>query len=215
MDYFIVLYRTLLFYIIITSIYRFMGKREIGQLSIVDLIVSILIAELAAISIDNRDESIFLSILPIVLLVCIQMLLSFLSLKSSKVRNIFDGNPSVIIHEGKLNFNEMINQRYNLDDLLTQLREQQIRSIEEVEYAVLENNGKLSVFTKESKTSGQYPFPIILDGIVDKNTLKKIGKNKNWLYKMLEKEGLNIEDVFYAFYRKEKLYIIKNIEKKD
>lgn len=215
MDYFIVLYRTLLFYIIITSIYRFMGKREIGQLSIVDLIVSILIAELAAISIDNRDESIFLSILPIVLLVCIQMLLSFLSLKSSKVRNIFDGNPSVIIHEGKLNFNEMINQRYNLDDLLTQLREQQIRSIEEVEYAVLENNGKLSVFTKESKTSGQYPFPIILDGIVDKNTLKKIGKNKNWLYKMLEKERVNVEDVFYAFYRKEKLYIIKSTEKKD
>ena len=215
MDYFIVLYKTLLFYIIITSIYRFMGKREIGQLSIVDLIVSILIAELAAISIDNRDESIFLSILPIVLLVGIQVLLSFLSLKSSKIRNIFDGNPSVIIYEGKINFSEMIRQRYNLDDLLTQLREKQIRSIEEVEYAVLENNGKLSVFTKESKTNGQYPFPVILDGYIEKNTLKKIGKDKKWLYKMLEKENVIVDDIFYAFYRNEKLYIIKNTKEKD
>ena len=83
MDYLIVLSRTLLFYIIITIIYRFMGKREIGQLGIVDLIVSILIAELAAISIDNREESVFLSILPIVLLVVIQEGMSYISLKSS------------------------------------------------------------------------------------------------------------------------------------
>ena len=86
MDYLIVLSRTLLFYIIITIIYRFMGKREIGQLGIVDLIVSILIAELAAISIDNREESVFLSILPIVLLVVIQVGMSYISLKSSKIR---------------------------------------------------------------------------------------------------------------------------------
>lgn len=106
MDYLIVLSRTLLFYIIITIIYRFMGKREIGQLGIVDLIVSILIAELAAISIDNREESVFLSILPIVLLVVIQVGMSYISLKSSKIRNAFDGNPSVIINNGRLNFNE-------------------------------------------------------------------------------------------------------------
>lgn len=214
MDYFIVLYRTLLFYILIPTIYRFMGKREIGQLSIVDLIVSMLIAELAAMSIDNREESIFLSILPIALLVGIQILFSFLSLKSTKIRNIFDGNPSIIIQEGKLNFNEMIKQRYNLDDLLTQLREQHIRSIEEVEYAVLENSGKLSVFTKKSNTNGQYPFPIILDGLVEEKTLKEIGKNKNWLYKMLDREGVKIEDIFYAFYRRKRLYIIKT-QKKD
>ena len=151
MDYLIVLSRTLLFYIIITIIYRFMGKREIGQLGIVDLIVSILIAELAAISIDNREESVFLSILPIVLLVVIQVGMSYISLKSSKIRNAFDGNPSVIINNGRLNFNEMVRQRYNLEDLLTQLRDKNIRSIEEVDYAVLETSGKLSVFRKEKE----------------------------------------------------------------
>ena len=210
MDYFVVIYRTLLFYIIITMIYRFMGKREIGQLGIVDLIVSILIAELAAISIDNRDESIFLSILPIILLVIIQNAMSYISLKSPKIRKIFDGNPSVIINNGKLNFQEMVKQRYNLEDLLTQLREKHIRSIEEVDYAILETSGKLSVFKKDTKTSGQYPLPLILDGIIDEDTLRQIKKKKSWVFDILKRDKINLEDVFYAFYRNDKLYIIKD-----
>ena len=113
MDYVIVLERTVLFYIIITLLYRFMGKREIGQLGIVDLIVSILIAELAAISIDNREESVFLSIIPIVVLVLIQIGMSYISLKNSKVRDAFDGTPSVMINRGDVKFKEMISQRNN------------------------------------------------------------------------------------------------------
>ena len=210
MDYFIILYRTLLFYVIITVIYRFMGKREIGQLGIVDLIVSILIAELAAISIDNRDESIFLSIVPIVALVAIQVGMSFISLKSAKIRNLFDGNPSVIINGGKLNFREMVKQRYNLEDLLTQLREKHIRTIEEVDYAVLETSGKLSVFKKDSKLVGQYPLPLILDGVIDDDTLRQIKKKRSWVLDLLENDNVSLEEVFYAFYRKDKLYIIKD-----
>jgi len=130
MDYIIVLFRTVLFYILITIIYRFMGKREVGQLGIVDLSVSILIAELAAISIDNREESIFLAIIPIVVLVLIQMGMAYYSLKNAKVRDAFDGTPSIMISQGIINFKEMVKQRYNIDDLLTQLREQHMRSIE-------------------------------------------------------------------------------------
>ena len=167
MDYIIVLYRTLVFYIIITIIYRFMGKREIGQLGIIDLIVSILIAELAAISIDNRQESIFLSIVPIIALTIIQIFLAYLSLKNSKIRNVFDGTTSVMINKGQINFKEMIKQRYNLDDLLTQLREKHIRSIEEVDYAILETSGKLSIFKKDSNLFGEYPLPLILDSVID------------------------------------------------
>ena len=151
MDYFIVVERTLVFYVLITVIYRFMGKREVGQLGIIDLIVSILIAELAAMAIDKRTENIFLSILPMLSLVGIQVFLSFISLKFSKVRNIFDGKPSVMINRGKVNFKEMVKQRYNLDDLLVQLREDHIRSIEEVDYAILESSGKLSVFKKQKR----------------------------------------------------------------
>jgi len=210
MDYFIVIYRTLLFYVIITVIYRFMGKREIGQLGIVDLIVSILIAELAAISIDNREESVFITIVPILILVVIQVVMAYLSLKNNTIRNLFDGNPSVIINAGKVNFKEMVKQRYNLEDLLTQLREKHIRSLEEVDYAILETSGKLSVFKKDSKTAGQYPLPLILDGDIDEDTLKYIKKDKKWIDSVLKKENVDLENVFYAFYRKDKLYIIKN-----
>ncbi len=209
MDYVIVLERTVLFYILITLLYRFMGKREIGQLGIVDLIVSILIAELAAISIDNREESIFLSIIPIVALVFIQIGMSYISLKSAKIRDAFDGTPSVMINKGVVNFKEMIKQRYNIEDLLTQLREQHIRTIEEVDYAVLESSGKLSVFQKKEGKFGDYPLPLILDGKIQEETLKQIGKKESWLTKTLKEEQVKLEDIFYAFYKDKGLYLIK------
>ncbi len=209
MEYVTVLFRTFFFYVFITMIYRFMGKREIGQLGIVDLIVSILIAELAAVSIEKREETIWLSIIPIFLLLFIQMGMSYISLKSSKVRNLFDGNPSVIINRGKINFKEMIKQRYNMEDLLTQLREKNIRTIEEVDYAILETSGKLSVFKKDSKLFGEYPLPVILDGSIDYDTLKQIGKSERWLISVLDNDNLNLSDIFYAFYRDKKLFLIK------
>ena len=209
MDYLIVLERTILFYIIITVLYRFMGKREVGQLGIVDLIVSILIAELAAISIDNRTESIFLSIIPIVVLVLIQMGMAYYSLKNQKVSDAFDGTPSVMINRGKINFKEMVRQRYNIDDLLTQLREQHIKSIEEVDYAILETSGKLSVFKKKDNRFGDYPLPLILDGKIQEDTLRQIQKTEKWLQRTLTEEKVNIEDIFYAFYQEKNIFIIK------
>ena len=209
MDYIIVLERTVLFYVIITFLYRFMGKREVGQLGIVDLIVSILIAELAAISIDNREESVFLSIIPIIVLVLIQIVMSYISLKNAKVRDAFDGTPSVMINRGVVNFKEMVRQRYNLDDLLTQLREQHIRTIEEVDYAILEYSGKLSVFQKENNKFGDYPLPLILDGVIQPETLTQIKKSKTWIERTLKDYQVKMEDVFYAFYKNKGLYIIK------
>ena len=132
----------------IVIVYKIMGKREIGELSVIDLIVSLFIAELVAISIENYNESLFVSIVPIITIVLLQLLSSKISLKNKKARDILDGNPSVIINRGKVNFKEMLKQRYNIDDLLVQLRNQSIKSIEEVDYAILENNGKLSVFKK-------------------------------------------------------------------
>ena len=184
-----------------------MGKREIGELSIMDLIVSILIAELAAISIDKHDSNIFISIVTIGALVILQMIMSKLSLKSNKFRNVIDGTPSIIINRGKINFKEMVRQRYNLDDLLTQLREQSIKNIEEVDYAILETNGKLSIFKKESKSI--YPLPLILDGKLDEETLIQIQKDKNWLRKVLNRNNVTMDEIFYAFYRNDNLFFIK------
>lgn len=210
MEYLMVLVKTLFFYAVIVVGYRLMGKREVGELSVVDLIVSILIAELAAISIEKYDSSIFLSLIPIFAIVVVQMVVAKISLKSSTVRTAMDGNPSVIIEKGKINFKEMVRQRYNLDDLLTQLRARGIKSIEEVDYAILETSGKLSVFPMIAGVSGPYPLPVILDGTVQEDTLKQMKKDTVWLNKLLKKENAKLEDVFYAFYRKNSLYLIRN-----
>lgn len=210
MDYLIVLLKTFLFYWVIVIVYRFMGKREVGELGIVDLIVSVLIAELAAISIENYKQDLLLSLLPLLLLVVLQILIAKVSLKSSKIRTILDGNPSVIIDNGKVNFKEMIKQRYNLEDLLTQLRAREVKSIEEVEYAILETSGKLSVFRKAAVTNGPYPLPIILDGKIQQDTLKSLKKNEAWLNSLLKTKKVKLDDVFYAFYKDKQLFIIKN-----
>lgn len=207
MDILIVLFRTLLFYVFIAVIYRFMGKREIGELSIMDLIVSILIAELAAIAIDKYKSSLLITIIPILVLVIVQILIAKISLKSPKTREKIEGTPSVIINRGKINFEEMLSQRYNLDDLLTQLREKGIKSIEEVDYAILETSGKLSIFLKNNDKS--YPLPVILDGEIDYETLTQIGKDNAWLEKKLNEEDVTKDNVFYAFYKKNQLFLIK------
>lgn len=209
MSYFTVLWKTLFFYILITIIYRIMGKREVGELSIMDLIVSIFIAELAAISIENYQDSILFSLLPIVLLVIVQIVMAKLSLKSTTVRSMIDGAPSVIIDRGIINFKEMLKQRYNLDDLLVQLRSRGIKSIEEVDYAILETSGKLSVFRRDDDKNRAYPLPVIIDGKLQKDVLFQIGKDEEWLYKMLGKENYRLEDVFYGFYQKNKLFLIR------
>lgn len=203
--YFEIIFKTTFLYFIIILAYRIMGKKEVGQLSIIDLIVSLLIAELAAISIEDTDLSIFRSIVPIFVLVVIQVLLSFLSLKNSNFRKSVEGSPTVIIREGKIKFNEMTKLRYSLDDLITQLREQGIKSIEEVSYAVLENDGKLSVF----QNTKDYPMPIIMDGVINNEVLKDMKKNTNWVMKILKDKNLKLQDIFYAFHNKEKTFIIK------
>ena len=135
--------------------------------------------------------------------------MAYYSLKNQKVRDAFDGTPSVMINRGKINFKEMVKQRYNIDDLLTQLREQHIKSIEEVDYAILETSGKLSVFKKKDNRFGDYPLPLILDGKIQEDTLKQIQKTEKWLQKTLTEEKVNIEEIFYAFYQEKNIFIIK------
>ena len=212
MDLLMIALRTLFFYFFIFVVYRIMGKREVGQLGIIDLIVSILIAELVVISIEDYNNNIFKSIIPIITLLILQVSLALLTLKKPKFRVFLDGNPSVIIKEGKVNYKEMINQKYNLEDLLVQLREKGYRSIEEIEYAILENNGTLSVFPYQNKLKKKtpMPLPIILDGSIQKETLKLINKDEEWLKKMLKSKKIKLETIFYAFYKDKNVFIIKN-----
>ena len=208
MKYFIVSFRSFIFYLMIVFVYKIMGKREVGELSVVDLIVSLFIAEFVAISIENYKESIFMSIIPILIIVSLQIISSKISLKNKKTRDVLDGKPSVIINRGKINFKEMLKQRYNVDDLLVQLRAQSIKSIQEVDYAILEVNGKLSIF-KKSESDNTYPLPIILNGLIDKDTLIQINKSEKWINKELRDRKIDLNNIFYCFYQNNNLYIIE------
>ena len=210
MEYLTVMYRTVFFYFFIVLAFRIMGKREVGQLGIIDLVVLILIAELVAISIENVNASIFMTIIPIVILVVLQVTLAFTSIKSRKIRTLIGGKPSMIICNGRVNYHEMVKQRYCMDDLLLHLRQEKIKNIEDVEYAFLEPNGKLSIFKYNFfKIKGNYPMPLIVDGQIQKKALDYIRKNENWLLREIDKKDLEIKDVFYAFYKRTSLYVIK------
>ena len=213
MDMIMVVIKTIFFYVFILIIYRVMGKREIGQLSIQDLVVSLLIAELCAISIENYKDSILLTVIPIIILLFFEISSAYLSLKFNKFRNLIDGKPSLIINRGVLNYKEMVKQRYSLDDLLFELRNNNIKDLKDVEYAVLENNGHLNIFKYSFLGfESENPFPLIIDGVIQKDTLNYIEKKEEWLKEYLDSNNLKKENIFYAFYKNNKIYVIKRNE---
>lgn len=153
-EYLIIVVRTLFLYAVILLIFRLMGKREIGELSILDLVVYIMIAELAVVAIETPDSNIFKNVLPMLLLMVVQIVLAIFSLKSKTFRDVVDGKPTIIINKGKIDENAMRKQRYNFDDLLLQLREKDIAKISDVEFAILESSGTLSVFERKGSKDG-------------------------------------------------------------
>ena len=205
-----IIFRTVLFYFLVVIAYKIMGKREVGELGVFDFIISMLISQLIAICIENYKDPIWFVIVPTLILVLFQIVFSFLSLKSNKFRDILDGKESVIISNGKLNFSEMKKQKYNLNDLLLQLRDKGIRTIEEVDYAILETNGKLSVFQKQDDNNNVFPLPLVLDGVIEENNLKLINKTRKWLNNELSKKKINLDNIFYAFYKDDDIYVIEN-----
>lgn len=205
-----IILRTLFFYFFIIFAYRIMGKREVGQLGIIDLIVSILIAEFAAISIENLNSNILNTIIPIVILVLLEVVLAIFNLKSRKFNRLFGGKPTMIIKEGKIIYNNMISQRYSLDDLLLELRMKEIDSIEDVKYAFLETNGKLSIYKYDLlKLNKNLPLPIIIEGEIQNESLNLINKNEKWLSNIINQNKLNLKNIFYAVYKNNKIFIIK------
>lgn len=211
MNLMIVIFKTLFIYVLVAIIFRVMGKREVGQLGTFDLVVFILIVELVALALEHKD-GFLINLVPVIILVLLQIVIAKISLKSVKFRNFVDGKPVIIIKKGIVNFKNMVEQRYTLDDLLLQLREKDVRSLDEVDYAILETNGKLSVFKKDDKDKKTYPLPIILDGKVEFDNLYAIGKTKTWLLNTLIEKNISAADVFYAFTKNDELYIIRKNE---
>lgn len=212
-EHLIIIFRTILLYILILVIFRLMGKREIGELSILDLVVFIMIAEMAVVAIEDTRDPLLHTVLPMLLLMTIQITMAIISLKSKRFRDFVDGQPTIIINRGKIDEKAMRKQRYNFDDLLSQLREKDIRSIADVEFAILESSGKLSVIEKEkgknkSDKRGDITIPLVIDGAISEENLKRIEKTNFWLRKELKKRGYHeIKNISFCSYENGKFFI--------
>ncbi|WP_408004869.1 DUF421 domain-containing protein [Radiobacillus kanasensis] len=199
---------------------RFMGKREIGELSILDIVVFMMIAEMAVFAVEDPSESFMHALLPMGVLFIIQRTTAYLSLKNVRFRDWFDGKPSVIISRGKIDENEMRKQRYNFNDLMQQLRENGTRNIQDVEFAILETSGKLSVMEKSKKgvepiASDNFVVPLVVDGEIREESLAKIHKSKEWLEENLRERGYSsIKSISFCSIDSENRWYIDLMDKK-
>ena len=211
-EYFTLIAKCIIIYFVIILAMRIMGKREVGELSVFDIVIYLVMSELLAISITETQESIWKSLVPIATLALLQIVLSWVSLKSKKARDVIDGKGAVLIHNGHINQAVMRKERYNVDDLMTQLHEQGIASPDEVAFAVLENNGTLTVLEK-NKCKVKHPGCMISDGVINHHVLQDLELDEQWLIKAIQKEGVErCEDVLIALLQKDGLYVIKSEE---
>lgn len=205
----IIIFRTILLYGVILIIFRLMGKRELGELSILDLVVFIMIGEMAVVSIEQHNDPLLHSLVPMALLLLIQICMAYASLKSRRFRRLIDGKPCIIIKNGKIDENMMRKHRYNFDDLLMQMRIKDIHNIADVEFAILETSGDLSIIKKDNTgKDGSYTIPLIIDGNIQEDHLQETGKTEKWLRKELSARGHeDIENISFCSHQDGKFFI--------
>ncbi|MFW6269652.1 MAG: DUF421 domain-containing protein [Bacillota bacterium] len=207
----IVIARTFILYTTVIIVIRLMGKRQIGELQPFELAITIMISALAAIPIEDIGIPLVYSFIHILLLLGFQEILSYLSLKSTKARSIICGTPSVVIRNGKLIQEELSSLRININDLIELLRIKGYHTLEDVEYAIMETTGELSVIPKSQKRpvtpedleiDTQYeglPRSLIIDGEILQQNLTDLNLDKNWLKKTLNQYNIESpEQILFA-----------------
>ena len=200
----VVVIRTLILYAVVTISVRIMGKRQIGEMQPSELVVAIMISDLASVPMQAIEIPLLSGIIPVFTLIVAEVFMAVLSLKSKTARRIITGEPSIIIYNGHINEKELSRQRFNLNDLLEQLRISGYPDLSDVEVAVLETNGQLSIIPKaeargvtvrdlrlENVLKESLPFMLISDGEINQSELKRSGKDEKWLKKELKKQKIN------------------------
>ena len=202
----ITFFRAIVLYIVVLVVMRLMGKREIGQLQPFELAISIMIADLASIPMTEIGIPIFNGIIPICGLLAMHLLISVINLKSLKAREVICGKPSILIYRGKINEENLKKERFTINELEERLRGNNIFNLGDVEYAILETSGQVTVIPKPEKRNTipedfnivpEYegiPYDLVIDGKIMSQNLKEIGKNYNWLKKQTDKFNIKPED---------------------
>ncbi len=214
------LIRTILLYAIIIFAIRLMGKRQISELQTSELVVTLLISDIASIPMQNVDLPILSGLIPIAILVTCEIILSSLMLKSSKFRKFICGKPVILINDGKLDQKAMKDLRISTEDLFEQLRQLDVLSINDISYAIVETNGKISIIKKPSKQQveagmlgisepdGGIETVIVSDGEISKSSLSICNLSEEWLLKVISKKQLKLNDIFIMTANKNKEFTI-------
>lgn len=203
-----VLIRTAIIYVLFIFAIRLMGKRQVGEMQLSELITTFMLSELAINPIQDISIPIAYSIIPLIFLLTMEVIMSFISTRSSAFKRLFMGTPSIIIRNGVLNQRELSRLRISMSELLSELRLKNVSSIEDVDFALIEQNGQLSVFLKrdkqaptigdlkEKEPSSGMTHALVMDGAINKSGLELANKSEKWLYGELCRRGLDIKDIF-------------------
>ena len=218
-------FRAIVLYIIVLAVMRLMGKREIGQLQPFELAISIMIADLAATPMAETGIPITNGIMPILGLLVMHLIISMINIKSTKARQIICGKPSLLIFRGKIDQKVLKKERFTINELEERLRDNNIFNIGDVEYAILETSGQVTVIPKPNKRpttpedfnlEPKYegiPYDLVVDGKVEYENLKKIGKDYKWLQKQTEKFGIKPEQALIVTIDGDNQFFCQAIEK--
>lgn len=225
---FTVLIRTIILYMLVLLTMRIMGKRQIGQLEPFELSITIMISELASLPMQDTKIPLINGVISILTLLLLEVFLAAIQLKHEKTRGIITGKPSIVISKGIINIKELRDQQLNLNDLFEELRLKGYFDIGDIEYAVLETSGQISVLPKLKTTPATkenlkinekesiFPVTLIMDGKINKESLSYINKTEKWLMEQLAKHQISsVENIFLACIdSKEKFYYQNKTEKK-
>ncbi len=204
----IVFLRALVLYIVVIVSLRMMGKRQLGQLQPSELVVTILISNIASLPIENIDMPMLVGAIPVFALVGFELLMSTLTLRNNKLRRVISGNPIVIIKDGQILQKEMERLRFSLDDLMEALREQSIFDVQDVYYAVVETTGKVSILQKKDKLTVTLedigiekqdalpPIVVISDGELIQKSISQNGFEIKKINSIVRRNNLNVSDIF-------------------
>ena len=186
--------RTFLIYLFLSIAIRIMGKRQIGELETNELISTLVISEVVALPIADPDIPLLNAVVPVLLIVCMEIILSFIKNKSEGLKKYVEGEPLFLVYNGELKQDALADTRISVNELLCEIRMQGIAGIEDVGYAILEQNGKISVF--KNSDSEHLSHPIIVDGELKREALGLIGKDEGWLKNILRDADIVEKDVF-------------------
>ncbi len=218
------LIRTLILYVIIIFAMKMMGKRQISDLQTSELVITIMISNIAAIPMEDSSQPLLSSLIPIAVLICCEILVSYLMLKNSKIRQIICGNPIVVINNGKVQQNALKYLRLSTEDLFEQLRQSDVFCLNDVWFAIMETNGNMSVLKKSENqpptaqdmginvATEKIDAVVVSDGNISEFSLSLCELNKEWLNKTLKEQKVRLKDIFIMTANKSKEF---NIIKKE